>query len=171
MVLRLSPNKESRTLSLCGGDVTITVAHADMVIRTAALNKAKSQIRSLKEGGGVLEDYNYKSEHIDALQDGNVLAGFSQLIFAVELGEFIIESWTGIELSDGTPAPVNRDVIIELMSQIGDDFIEAEARSADKLVLEGNVFSPSRNGTGEGAGTTAKAAKPKTPPARPAGAA
>ncbi|RKQ68942.1 hypothetical protein DES40_1718 [Litorimonas taeanensis] len=165
MVLMLSPDKQSRTLSLAGGDVTITVAYADIVTRTAARNKAASKMRTLADGGEVLSDFGYSPDHLDALTEPHVLMGFSELAYAVELGVLIIESWTGVETPSGENISVSRAAITEVMKQIGSDFIDQEARAADKVILEGNVFSPSRNGIGAAAENIANPAKTTMPPA------
>lgn len=160
-MVALTLNREPRVLSLAGGDVTITVRYADMVTHTAARAKAEHAARQLEDGGAILEELGYRPEEMVALEDPDVLMGFSALLYAVELGALIIESWTGVEDGQGNPVPVNRESIAAVMREVGTDFIAAEARNSEKVILAGNVFSPSLNGTGAGAGNIVKAAGPK----------
>lgn len=159
--MRISPSNEPRTLTLFGGQVTVVVKPSNSVLRAAALAKAKRQMRLLKDGGEMLELYGLSSDDYGYLEDEDILTGLAQLMYAVELGELLIVDWQGLQDEDGTPLPLTREAIIQVMKQAAEDFLLAEALEADQVDQEGNVSAPSPNGTGAGARNTAKTAKPK----------
>jgi len=162
-MLRIAPGRETRDLKLRGGSVVVTVDHADFVTRQAARFKAAEKIKQLRDGGEVLEEFGYSSEHHDALADKYIMMGFAELIFAVELGVLIIRSWSGVVDPQDNPIEVTRAAIVAVMRQAASDFISAETEAADKVTLEGNAFTSVPSGIGAGAQSTAKAVSPKEP--------
>jgi len=163
--MRICPSNEPRILELHGGAVTITVKPSNSVLRTAARAKAQAAVTRLKDGGEVMTEYGFGETDYDLLDDTFIMLGFSQLMYAVELGERLITEWSGYEDEKDNALPVNRDTIVAVMKQDAEQFLNKEAVEADRVAREGNVSPLSRTGTGEGAENTAKAASAKKPTA------
>lgn len=67
------------------------------------------------------------------------LIGISMWLAAVEAALIGIESWTGIEIEGGSPAPINRDVLEALMldEALSDQIMAVLTEAALLLVREG----------------------------------
>mgnify|MGYP000651206108 CR=1 FL=1 len=164
-------NQGPRDIPIAGGMASITVRHADRLIRRAVRFKAEEEIRALKEGGDILEEFGYAPEEWPQLTDRFVMIGFAELLYAVNLVEMIGTGWTGLvyqpdpNLEKTEPVPFTREGMVSVMREYGTEFIAEEAKAFDALATEGNASAPLLNGNSVGAQNTAKAAAQTTPPA------
>lgn len=67
------------------------------------------------------------------------LVGISMWLTAVECALAGVESWTGLSLEDGTPAPVTREVLLVLLldQTVSDQIMSVVTEAARLLIVEG----------------------------------
>lgn len=166
--IRISPPSGPRDLSLHSGLVSITVKPCTSVFRRAARSRAAERITALKDGAALLGELGFNEEDFPKLEDPHIMAGLSQLLYAIELGAYLITAWSGYVDENGAAFAVNRETITAVMRTDAEDFLLAEAAASDQVSLAGNGSTASPNGTGKAGAKTAKPAGSKTRPARAA---
>lgn len=135
----------------------LTTLELSVARRTAmrVLEKARDGVEGLAPYGLATPDA--AGMKLDT-SDLDQMTGVGELVGAVECCLLAFKSWEGVELEDGSVAPITRETLSLLLM---DDTLRRYAvgkidQAARVLVTEGNGSGPSRNGFSE-PGATASA--------------
>lgn len=110
----------------------------------AARDRAIEALRAAREGLEALQPYGLDGAdahgvHLNPL-DSHQMARIGRLVGAVEVMVEALESWEGVCLEDGSPAPITREVLSILLQDDGLErrLIHEVEQASRILVTEGN---------------------------------